>query len=99
MRCPRVENVLPVPDVMPLLPLSDVPVGIRNSMTVVLAMYPQGKDLGVMLSRNRTADVETHLPRLWNDPTHGAAADNRCRLTASSKFQASNDGESGFRQL
>ena len=75
MRGPHVDNVLPMPDVMPLPPLSDVPVN-DNSGHV-----PSRKDHGATLSRNRTAHVQPHLPRLWNAPPHRAAADNKCRFT------------------
>ena len=89
MRCSRVDNVLPVPGVKPLLPPSDVLVGIHSNATVILATFPPEKDHGATLSRNRTSHVpndilETHLPRLWDDPHHGATSPNRCRFTVSS---------------
>ena len=40
MRCSRVDSVLPVPDVKPLHPPSDVLVGINSNTTVILATFP-----------------------------------------------------------
>ena len=63
MRCSRVDNVLPVPGVKPLLPPSDVPVGIRSNTTVILATFPSEKDHGATLSRNRTSRVPNDMTR------------------------------------
>ena len=63
MRCPHVDTVLPMPDVMPLPPLSDLLIGIRNSTTVILATFPPEKDHGATLSRNRTAHVPNDMTR------------------------------------
>ena len=75
MRCSRVDNVLPVPGVKPLPPPSDVPVGMRSNTTVILATFPPEKTTVPRFPEiahpvYQTTRLETHLPRLWDDPPH-----------------------------